>query len=146
LLVDRNAWLTGLLAVGLEAAALLTQYLGGAQPVVAVTAVALSAGALAAFAAALGTRVLQVAPGSTDLAAAGSSTAFNIGITVGALLGSGLLTTTGLRSIALAGFAVTAAALVAQLLERRSGGMLRRGTPARIIARSEQRPPAMAAA
>ena len=54
LLVDRNAWLTGLLAVGLEAAALLTQYLGGTQPFVAVTAVALSAGALAAFAAALG--------------------------------------------------------------------------------------------
>jgi MFS transporter, DHA1 family, inner membrane transport protein len=146
LLVDRNAWLTGLLAVALEAAALLTQYLGGTQRVVAVTAVALSAGALAAFAAALGTRVLQVAPGSTDLAAAGSSTAFNVGITVGALLGSGLLATTGLRSVALAGFAVTALALVAQLLERRTAGGLRRGTPARDIAPREQRPPAVAAA
>ena len=146
LVVDRNAWLTGLLAVGLEAAALLTQYVGGTQPVVAVTAVALSAGALAAFAAALGTRVLQVAPGSTDLAAAGTSTAFNVGITVGALLGSGLLTTTGLRSVALAGFAVTALALVAQLLERRNGGGLRRGRPARNIAREEHRPLAVAAA
>jgi MFS transporter, DHA1 family, inner membrane transport protein len=145
LLVDRNAWLTGLLAVGLEAAALLTQYLGGTQPVVAVTAVALSAGALAAFAAALGTRVLEVAPGSTDLAAAGTSTAFNVGITVGALLGSGLLSSTGLRSVALAGFAVTALALVAQLLEHRNGG-LRRGTPTRGIAREERRPPAVAAA
>ena len=146
LLVDRNAWLTGLLAVGLEAAALLTQYLGGAQPVVAVTAVALSAGALAAFAAALGTRVLEVAPGSTDLAAAGSSTAFNVGITVGALFGSGLLSSTGLRSVALAGFAVTAVALVAQLLEQRNGGGLRRGTPTRGFAREERRPPAVAAA
>jgi len=146
LLVDRNAWLTGLLAVGLEAAALLTQYLGGTQPVVAVTAVSLSAGALAAFAAALGTRVLEVAPGSTDLAAAGTSTAFNVGITVGALLGSGLLTSTGLRSVALAGFAVTALALVAQLLEQRNGGGLRRGTPTRTITREERRPPAVAAA
>jgi predicted MFS family arabinose efflux permease len=144
LLVDRNAWLTGLLAVALEAAALLTQYLGGTHPVVAVTAVALSAAALAAFAAALGTRVLQVAPGSTDLAAAGTSTAFNVGITAGALLGSGLLTTTGLRSVALAGFAVTALALVAQLLERRTGGG--RVTPAHNIARAEQRAPAVAAA
>lgn len=107
LYVDRNARLTGLLAVALEAGALLAQYVGGTQPIVAVTAVAVSAAALSAFAAALGIRVLQLAPGPTDLAAAGSSTAFNVGITMGALLGSGLLTTTGLRSVAIAGFAVT---------------------------------------
>ena len=119
LLVDRNAWLTGLLAVALEAASLLIQYVGGSQPIVAVTAVAISAAALAAFAPAVGTLVLQVAPASTDLAAAGS-TAFNVGITMGALLGSRLLTT-GLRSIAIAGFAVATLALVAQLLEGRRG-------------------------
>jgi DHA1 family inner membrane transport protein len=123
LLVDRNAWLAGLLAVTLLATALLTQYLGGTRAVVAVAAVALSAAALAAFAAALGTRVLQLAPGSTDLAAAGSSTAFNVGITLGALLGSGLLTTTGLRSTTLAGFTVAALALITQLLQApRSSG------------------------
>ena len=94
--------------------------MGGSQPIVAVTAVAISAAALAAFAPAVGTLVLQVAPASTDLAAAGS-TAFNVGITMGALLGSRLLTTTGLRSIAIAGFAVATLALVAQLLEGRRG-------------------------
>jgi DHA1 family inner membrane transport protein len=145
LLVDRNAWLTGLLAVGLEAVALLTQYLGGPEPAVAIAAVALSAAALAAFAAALGTRVLQVAPGPTDLAAAGSSTSFNVGITVGALLGSGLLTTTGLRSVALAGFAATALALVTQLVEQRKGGGLRPRVVAPIATCEEQRTPAVAA-
>jgi DHA1 family inner membrane transport protein len=145
LLVDRNAWLAGLLAVALEAAALLTQYLGGTQPVVAVAAVALSAAALAAFAAALGTRVLQVAPGSTDLAAAGSSTAFNVGITAGALLGSGLLTTTGLRSVALAGSAITALALVTQLLQGGpKGGGPRRAAPTSETAGDEARTPAAA--
>ena len=65
---------------------------------------------------------------------------------MGALFGSGLLSSTGLRSVALAGFAVTALALVAQLLEQRNGGGLRRGTPTRGIAREERRPPAVAAA
>ena len=108
----------------------------------AVTAVAVSAAALSAFAAALGTRVLQVAPSSTDLAAAGSSTAFNVGITMGALLGSGLLTTTGLRSVAIAGFAVAVLALVAQLLEGRKGFGPH---PTLDIAPEEQRTPAMTA-
>lgn len=145
LLVDRNAWLTGLLAIALEATALLTQYLGGTQRIVAVIAVAASATALSAFAAALGTRILQVAPTSTDLAAAGSSTAFNVGITLGALLGSGLLTTTGLRGVALAGFVVAALALVAQLLEGPSGEAPNWGAPTLDLAREEQPTPALTA-
>ena len=145
LLVDRNARLTGLLAVAIQAAALLTQYLGQTRPIVAVTAAALSAAALSAFAAALGTRILQVAPDATDLAAAGSSTAFNVGITLGALLGSRLLTTTGLPSVAIAGFAVTAVALSAQLLEGRKGDERHRGKPTADTAANEQRTPAMTA-
>ncbi|WP_127499881.1 hypothetical protein [Actinoplanes solisilvae] len=69
--------------------------------------------------AALGARVLEVAPGTTDMAAAGTSTAFNVGITGGALLGSALLTGAGPRYPALAGAALTAVALLAILAEPR---------------------------
>jgi DHA1 family inner membrane transport protein len=47
--------------------------------------------------------VLQVAPGSADLAAAGISTAVNVGITASALLGSILLPGLGVRSTVMAG-------------------------------------------
>ncbi|GFJ86067.1 hypothetical protein Phou_102470 [Phytohabitans houttuyneae] len=44
--------------------------------------------AYAAFAAAVQNRTLQVAPGSTDMAGAGSGSAFNAGIAAGSLLGA----------------------------------------------------------
>jgi len=46
-------------------------------------------------------RVLQVAPGSTDVASAGLSAVFNASIAAGALIGALLLPTFGLRSTAL---------------------------------------------
>jgi MFS transporter, DHA1 family, inner membrane transport protein len=61
--------------------------------------------------------VLQVAPGSADLAAAGISTAVNVGITVGALLGSILLPGLGVRSAVLAGGLLSLAALAVALGE-----------------------------
>jgi DHA1 family inner membrane transport protein len=61
--------------------------------------------------------VLQVAPGSADLAAAGAVTAVNIGITVGALGGSVLLPGFGVRSTALVGGVLSLAALVVVLGE-----------------------------
>jgi hypothetical protein len=66
---------------------------------------------------ALASRVLQVAPGSADLAAAGISTAVNVGITVGALLGSILLPGLGVRSTVLAGGLLSLAALAVALGE-----------------------------
>jgi predicted MFS family arabinose efflux permease len=61
--------------------------------------------------------MLEVAPGSTDMASAGTSTGFNLGITAGALIGSLLLTGPGVRSTALAGALLTVVALGVVLAE-----------------------------
>jgi MFS transporter, DHA1 family, inner membrane transport protein len=58
-----------------------------------------------------------VAPGSADLAAAGASTAVNVGITAGALVGSVLLPGVGVRGTALLGGLLSLAALAAALAE-----------------------------
>jgi predicted MFS family arabinose efflux permease len=117
--LDRSPW--GALIVPLTATvtALLALYAFGAAKAAAAAAVALTVMAYAAFAAAVQNRTLQVAPGSTDLAGAGSSTAFNVGIAAGSLLGGGLIQTAGVRSVALAGAALAAAALALLLAEPR---------------------------
>ena len=56
-------------------------------------------------------RVLDVAPGNTDAASAWFSSAYNVGIAAGALIGGLLLPHTGVRSIYLAGAVLTALAL-----------------------------------
>jgi len=58
-----------------------------------------------------------VAPGSTDMASAGAGSAFNVGIATGALLGGLLMDHFGVRSVALAGCLLTAAALALLLGE-----------------------------
>jgi DHA1 family L-arabinose/isopropyl-beta-D-thiogalactopyranoside export protein-like MFS transporter/DHA1 family inner membrane transport protein len=67
--------------------------------------------AYAAFAVALQHRILQVAPGSTDFASAALSSAFNVGIAAGALIGGALLPALGARPLALAGGLFTLLAL-----------------------------------
>jgi predicted MFS family arabinose efflux permease len=117
ILVDRNGWLTTVALVGAQAVALAGQFVLGGTAAGAVATIAGSGFALAALSAALGVRVLEVAPGGSDMAAAGISTAFNVGITGGALLGSVLLTGPGVRSTALAGSLLTVAALAVVLAE-----------------------------
>ncbi|MGC4768301.1 MFS transporter [Micromonospora sp. DT44] len=68
--------------------------------------------AYAAFASAVQNRMLHLAPGSTDIASAGVSTAFNVGIAGGSLLGGALLPTVGARVLALVGGLLTLAALL----------------------------------
>jgi DHA1 family inner membrane transport protein len=60
-------------------------------------------------------RVLETAPGNTEVASAWASAAFNVGIAGGALLGSAMLPVTGVRGTPLAGgvLALAALALVA---------------------------------
>ncbi|MGI5286056.1 hypothetical protein ACQEVF_22345 [Nonomuraea polychroma] len=64
-------------------------------------------------------------PVAAQAAGAGSSTAFNVGITAGALIGSGLLPGFGVRSTALVGGLLSLAGLV--LLISRPGGRSRHG-------------------
>ncbi|MBM0202850.1 MFS transporter [Micromonospora sp. STR1s_5] len=77
--------------------------------------------AYAAFGSAVQNRMLQLAPGSTDIASAGVSTAFNAGIAGGSLLGGALLPALGARPLALAGGLLTLAALTLLAVDARRG-------------------------
>jgi MFS transporter, DHA1 family, inner membrane transport protein len=88
---SRLGWHAMVVSVAGLAAALVAQYLFRGVPVLAVAAVALAAFTLSSMNAVLARRVLEIAPGTTDMASAATSTAFNVGITVGALIGSRLL-------------------------------------------------------
>ncbi len=117
LVVDRNPWLAMIGVMVIQGVALTAQYAFGSTLVGAAVTIAAAGLAIAAFAAVLGARVLVVAPGSSDLASAGTSTAFNVGITVGALLGGLVLPATGVRSTALVGALLTVLALAVTLAE-----------------------------
>jgi predicted MFS family arabinose efflux permease len=121
-LVDRRPWAAMLVPVAAQTTALLGLYVLGGTPVAAVALVALSGLSFGALTTALASRVLQVAPGSADLAAAGASTAVNVGITAGALVGSVLLPGVGVRGTALLGGLLSLAALAAALVEPVAAG------------------------
>ncbi|MGP4101237.1 MFS transporter [Nonomuraea sp. KM90] len=116
-LVDRHGWITMTGLIGLQALALAGQYAFGASPVGAVIAISLSGFTLAGLTAVLGSRVLVYAPGESVMASAATSTAFNVGITAGAFLGSVLLPGPGVRSTALAGALLSLAAFAIVLAE-----------------------------
>jgi MFS transporter, DHA1 family, inner membrane transport protein len=127
--VDRSPWGAMVTPVALQAAALLGLYTFGEVPAVAAVLVAVAGLAFSALASAVGTRVLQLAPGSVDIASAGTSTAFNVGITLGALLGSVLLSGVGVRATALVGGLLSLAALTVALLENRVSAPRERAAP-----------------
>jgi predicted MFS family arabinose efflux permease len=121
-LLDRYPRGTLVATVAVMSAALVgLTGLGVVQPA-AVALLAMMGLAFAAFTAALQHRTLQVAPGSTDLASAGTSSAFNVGIAAGSLLGALLITRNGAGSVAVVGGALTAVALAGLLSESRLAG------------------------
>ena len=83
---------------------------------VTIAAVTTAGLTIAALSGTIGARMLVVAPGSSTMASAWTSTAFNVGITGGALLG-GLLLVLGVRSTALAGALLSLGALAVLLVE-----------------------------
>ena len=100
-----------LVPLALSTGSMLGLYaLGALQPVTIVLLAGVGA-SFSAFATAVQNRMLQLAPGSTDLASAGTGTAFNIGIAAGSLLGGALLSGHGPRQVALVGALLTLAAL-----------------------------------
>ncbi|MBQ1024639.1 MFS transporter [Micromonospora sp. C95] len=118
-LVDRNPWLALLATVALQSLALLGLYALGHRPAAAVGLIAVAGLAFAAFTAALGGLVLQVAPGRSDIAAATVSAAVNVGITAGAFVGGLALPSHGVHLTVLIGALLSAVALVLALGERR---------------------------
>jgi MFS transporter, DHA1 family, inner membrane transport protein len=118
-LMERSTRLALMAPIGLIAAALLLLFPLAHVAVLAVPLITLTSVGIAAFATTLTGRVLDVAPGSSDLASAGTSSAFNVGIGGGAALGAVVLPLWGVRSTALVGGALTAGALALLLAEPR---------------------------
>jgi DHA1 family inner membrane transport protein len=116
--VDRSPWTTLVATVALQFVALLGLYVFGTLPTVAVAMIGLAGLAFAAFTAALGGLVLQVAPGRSDLAAATLSAAVNVGVTGGAFLGGLALPSHGVKSTVLIGVLLGFAALALAAAER----------------------------
>jgi predicted MFS family arabinose efflux permease len=116
-LADRSPFASLAGPVAVQAVALLVLCIP--QTPHALVAVLLGASGLAfsAFTTALGGRVLYVAPRTKDLAIAGTSTAVNLGITAGALIGGVLLPMFGVRSAVLVGGLLSLAALGTALFE-----------------------------
>ncbi len=127
-LSDRNQRLALVAPVALLAIAHLGMFALARVPLAAAVMLALSGLAMGAATPALGNRVLEVAPGSTDVAAAGQSTAFNVGIATGSFVGALVLSEVGVRSTALAGGLLATAALAVLLAEPALASPRRRST------------------
>jgi predicted MFS family arabinose efflux permease len=125
----RWGWLSLIVVTVGQAAALAGQWAFGTNRIAAVVSLAAGALFLSGLTAVLGARLLELAPGSTDMASAGTSTAFNIGITGGALIGSVLFTSAGVRVTALVGALLSLVALAVVLAEPRFA-TARRAEPA----------------
>jgi DHA1 family L-arabinose/isopropyl-beta-D-thiogalactopyranoside export protein-like MFS transporter/DHA1 family inner membrane transport protein len=117
-ILDRDSWAAVVLPLALVGAALLGLYSLGHQQAPTVLLIALVGMAFSMLAIGILNRTLEVAPGSTDLASAGTNAAFNVGIAAGALIGGGLLDSTGVRSVALVGGLLAVVALVATTASR----------------------------
>lgn len=115
--LDRHPWPALAVPMALLCAAAVVLYAGGTVRVLTIVALAATGAAYAAFAAAVQNRVLQVAPGSTDMASAGSSSSFNIGISAGSFVGGVIIEEVSVRAVALAAALLIAAALTALLLD-----------------------------
>lgn len=107
LAIDRVPWVTVVVIVTLQTIALSAQWLFGASPDIAITSIAIAGLTLSALAGANGARILRYAPGNTASASAAVSTAFNVGIMLGALAGSITEATIGIIAVPFVGAAVT---------------------------------------
>jgi predicted MFS family arabinose efflux permease len=101
------------------AASLIGLAVFGALKPVTVLLLAGVGGAYAAYATAVQSRMLQLAPRSTDLASAAISTMFNAGIAAGSLIGAALLPGPGPRLLALVGGLLSLGALAVLAVDAR---------------------------
>jgi DHA1 family inner membrane transport protein len=117
-LIDRRPRLAIALPVAIQVAALALLLPSSGNAPVAIALIGLTGFTFAAFTTPLSTRVMEFAPVRVDLALSGVSTAVNVGITLGALLGSGLIDGPGIRTLAPAAAALTALGLALLVLDR----------------------------
>lgn len=115
--LDRYPWGAVVIPFGLITVGLLGLFALGELKVATVVLIALIGLSFSGLAVAVQSRTLQIAPGSTDIASAGASSAFNVGIAAGAFVGGVLIDHTTVRSVALAGGLLTAVAALVMLCE-----------------------------
>jgi predicted MFS family arabinose efflux permease len=116
-LIDRRPEVTPVVAAAAIAVALLGLALAGSSRWAAVGFAALGGAGLSAFAPAVAHRMMQVAPGATDVAGAWLSVGFNVGIAAGSLIGGALVATAGVRSVGFAGGLIALLALLILSIE-----------------------------
>ena len=115
--LDRYPWAAVVVPFALLSCALLGVYAVGHLQVATVALLATVGMAFSGLAVAVQSRTLEVAPGSTDVASAGMSSAFNVGIAAGAFVGGTLIDHVGVHSVALVGGLLSAAAVLVLLSE-----------------------------
>lgn len=116
-LLDRYPWGAVVISYAVLSCSLGGLYAFGQYKVATVALIAVTGLAFSGMAVAVQNRTLQVAPGSTDLASAGTSSAFNVGIAAGAFVGGALIDSTSVRSVAIVGSLLAAAAVLTLLSE-----------------------------
>ncbi|MFC8598789.1 MFS transporter [Isoptericola sp. NPDC057191] len=108
-----------LVALVVLTVALLTLWAFGENAAVAVSALALFGFSFSCVPPALSHRVMLVAPGTTNMGVAVSSSMFNVGIAAGSGLGAALVAAVDVRVVPLASAAVVVLALLVALAEER---------------------------
>jgi DHA1 family inner membrane transport protein len=117
-LADRHPKLATTLPVALLSASLIGMYLVGTVPLLTAVLMATSGVALFTMITTLTSELLAVAPGNLYIASAGGNAVFNAGTAAGAALGAPVLSGSGVRSVALAGGLLAAAALAVLLADQ----------------------------
>ncbi|GAB3089810.1 MFS transporter [Isoptericola nanjingensis] len=108
-----------LVALAVLTVALVSLWAFGANPVAAVASLALFGFSFSCVPPALSHRVMLVAPGSTNMGVAISSSMFNVGIAAGSGLGAALVAAVGVHVVPLASAVVVLLALLVALAEER---------------------------
>jgi predicted MFS family arabinose efflux permease len=106
--LDRRPWAAVTVPLALLTGALVALWAAGTSRPATVAALALLGFAFSAYAPAVQNSALRVAPGNSDVGAAGASTAFNVGIGGGSLLGGVFVDAQGVRPGTLAGAGLAA--------------------------------------
>jgi DHA1 family L-arabinose/isopropyl-beta-D-thiogalactopyranoside export protein-like MFS transporter/DHA1 family inner membrane transport protein len=115
--LDRYPWGAVVIPFGVLTVGLFGLFALGELKVATGILIALIGLSFSGLAVAVQSRTLEIAPGSTDIASAGASSAFNVGIAAGAFVGGALIDHTTVRSVALAGGLLTAVAALVMLCE-----------------------------
>jgi predicted MFS family arabinose efflux permease len=110
-LLDRYPRATLTIPVAAQAAALIVMYAAGTTQWVVIAMLAMLGASVGPVFMATQNRVLQFAPGRTEMALAGNSAAFNVGVAAGAIIGGMVMPVVEVRGTFLIGGLLTVAAL-----------------------------------